>query len=217
MRKFLVLVALVPRILLAETFYDAADREIHVGDRVLIHGASGYVRTIYALNEVRFGDSINYQMRASHPSFGTWGDDVMFMENSSRIRMIYKSIDTSPYVKVGDRVTFRTIKDGKMTEEEKSGRVIELFTGGHMMVKTGCLSTVAISYNQLVDPSVTYVPESSDGPPYSRHAAEEMVYQRYHLSYPHYNGSWEYLREIILRDHKAEVDEIFALGREVHE
>jgi hypothetical protein len=201
---------------MAEPFFDAADQEIHVGDRILIHGVSGYVRTIDELKKSEAADRTEYILRASHPLFGTWNDSVSFSETLSRIRPVYKSVDTSPYVQIGDHFTFLIMKEGEMTQDKKEGQVTELFSGGHMMIRTSWLSSVAISYRQLIYPSVSYVPEQPSGPPYSLNAVEEMVFQKYKDDYPHYNGSWEKLKRTILSTHKAEVDELFAIGRETH-
>ncbi len=214
MKKLLILAVLFPRILIAEPFFDAADQEIHEGDRILILGASGYVRVIDELKENKTLDCTEYVLIASHPWFGKWNDTIRFSENTARMGMVYRSIVTAPYIEVGENVVFFTMEEGENQLSKKEGKVTELFSGGHMMVRTSWRSSVAISYSQLIYPTVSYVPEQPSGPPYSLHAVEEMVFKKHQYHYPDYNDKIEYLKNTILTTHKAEINELFSVGRE---
>lgn len=165
---------------------DSAGVDVNMNDRILIHGANGYIRKV---SHVSVGEDGAYRLVAHHPAWygvGPLGDSVGisgYLPVSATLPF-YKSItDSEDGPRIGEEVTFRTREfiDGKMriTRTLKKGRVTEIFSGGHFMIKTGWYSEEAISRLQLfqegdsldIDPSelrqdipTELVPPSEDEP-----------------------------------------------------
>lgn len=141
----------------ANDVVDSTNLKLEVGDRVLLHGAGGYVRVIFDISIWDNGRNLEYKWQAKHPSFGTGllGDTISEMGTFGEVSLFkkFKKIDQSPYANIGDIISFhpRKFADGRyqILDTVLQGRVTELFSGDHFLLKTGCWTYTAIQYDQI--------------------------------------------------------------------